>query len=189
MVEGHRTAHYPFVNHPSSQPSDKKTAARDFFTESGDFAVDMLFLGVIIRAMLIQLEHAERLIQAAEMELGEAESRVEELRVLIRFLKRQIEKNRTQQGPELPFTDGPAPNYAKKTLPEAVADVLRRAGKPLHVREIAKRIVKGGKKDARHMTVSITSAARRRDDLFIQTAKATFSLRNGVFLNEQGPDD
>ncbi len=131
--------------------------------------------------MVIQIEQARKLLAEAERELGDAEQRVQELKVLAGFLRRQIDAN-AQATAVLPLpTDLPElPDYAEMSIPDSMKDALQRHGRPMHVARIAEALIAGGREAANHLKVSITSAARRRSDLFVQTAKATFGLRNGL---------
>jgi hypothetical protein len=136
--------------------------------------------------MIIKVEQAREILNQAEQELAQLQDQVREVQALARFMRKQIEQNAAQT-PMLPLPNTNRPDYAEMSLPDAIHDVLRRAGRPLHVKQITDHLVTGGKENQTHLPVSVTSAARRRHDLFVQTAKATFGLRNGV--HEKRPAD
>lgn len=134
--------------------------------------------------MTIQVEHARKMLVEAERELGEAKERVQELQVLMKFLHRQLEQNAATTSPlaRVPSLDGDERprSYAEITLPEAIYDVLQRAGGALHLKEICARIKLGGRRVTKNFGTIVTSTASRRDDLFVKTARATYALRNGA---------
>ena len=122
----------------------------------------------------------------AESECDAAQENVRELQALIRFLRRQIEQNSASTLPlALDFqAQSGELDYSKMIIPDAMADVLRKAGGPLHVKAITERIVAGGRTaNTKTLSASVFSAAVRHTDRFVQTGRATFALKE--FIEEQ----
>ena len=74
----------------------------------------------------------------------------------------------------------PTPRAARKSTSQIsmVQDVLRRAGKPLHISEIIERVEKlHGRKLERESIVSTLTKKVNRGDRFIRTDKNVFALK------------
>ena len=79
-------------------------------------------------------------------------------------------------------TGPPEPRAARKSTSQIqmVHDVLRRAGKPLHVTEIIERVEKAhGVKLDRESIVSTLVKKVKRGDQFVRTDKNVFGLKGG----------
>lgn len=65
------------------------------------------------------------------------------------------------------------------TLPEAIAEVLRKNGKPMRARDIAETLLENGyESEAKHgLLPSVLSALGRRQDLFVKVHRGVYSLR------------
>lgn len=64
---------------------------------------------------------------------------------------------------------------------DMVCDILRRAGKPLHISEILDRVEKSfGQRLDRESVVSSLVKKVQRQDRFVRTDKNVFALREGV---------
>jgi len=130
--------------------------------------------------MVIQIEQARRLLVEAEREYAVAEENARELQTLIKFLRRQIEQNAASTLPLPLGSDAPAGDvdYSTMTIPDAVAEVLEREGRPMHVKVLAERIIAGGRtSNTKTLVASVFSAASRHQERFVQTGRGTFGLR------------
>ena len=130
--------------------------------------------------MAITLEQYRGMLADAEGDLAEAREAAREMETLVRFLKRKIENlEGSDSQPVFPQVVSGG-NYEGMALPEAVKAVLTEGGRAMHVDDIATKLIRGGKPKQKSLKMSISGACRRRDDLFVKTARNTFGLRNGA---------
>ena len=134
--------------------------------------------------MNLTVEKVEALIVEAEHEVQESEAALAERKGVLRFMRRRLQSLEASTtalpGMGTTFTSSSPPSVSGMALPAAVQAVLSFAGCALHVRDIRKRLIESGYGDRKNLVISVTSAARRRTDLFVKVRKATYGLKNGA---------
>jgi hypothetical protein len=121
------------------------------------------------------------MLDDAKADEGKLMNDLSEVQGVIKFCLRRIAELEAQT-PTLPGLQMIGEReFLGMKLPEAMRSLINHAGRPLHVKEMAHQLVKGGfqTQDLRMLKISIPTAAKRRGDLFVKTAPNTFGLRNG----------
>ena len=72
------------------------------------------------------------------------------------------------------------------TVPKVVANVIARTGRPMGAAEIARILSNDGLDSP--LPISITSAMRRRTDLFQKVSRGLYELRPGAMIETQTSD-
>lgn len=126
-----------------------------------------------------------KLLHEAEGEVARLKAALIEAEGVVRFCRRRLQDKAQQT---LPLPTGPIDLGTKsgnKSVAEAAAEVIRAARRPLRAGEIAKALVASGWEDKETLPVTITSAIRRRDDLFDKVDRGLFAVKNGTHETEQ----
>lgn len=119
------------------------------------------------------------MLREAEAQVAQRKQALEDAEAVVRYCRERL-RSLEHQPLALPFERPLGSSLTGKTVAEATCEVLRAAqGRPLRVGEIARALVAGGFPSKKSLTVTITTAIRRREDLFERVDRGLFVLRNG----------
>jgi len=127
----------------------------------------------------MDLTNYKAMLADAVADVERLSSALEDAKSVVRFCQRRIEEL-TQMTLPLPLAHSDQVlNLSDKSVPDAAMAVIRAAGRPLRAKEIAERMVAGGFEARESLPITVTTAIRRRDDLFRKVDRGLFALRNG----------
>lgn len=124
------------------------------------------------------LEQYREWLREAETEIERLAENARETEAHARFLRRKIAEHESTTR-AFTFPTLPPLDLQGKTIPEAVADVLRARG-TLHVRDITQELVAGGFPARDNLQTTVTTACFRKKDLFQKVGRGRFALKNGA---------
>lgn len=133
--------------------------------------------------MAATIEQYRSMLADAEADLRDLQHKVQELQAVVAFFKRQIQKLEADPGtPPFPGM-GTRNDYGRMKMADAITHVLREHARPMHARDIARQLTRGGWPSSKSLPISVASTCRRHQDSFRKTARNTFGLQNGVDRN------
>lgn len=115
----------------------------------------------------------------AEQEIDRLQDTLKDAEGVIRFCRRRIQELEQMTLPLQPESNEALIDLSGKTIPEAAHEVMLSKGTAMRVGDVAQAMVAAGFRDSTNLTVSVTTAIRRRTDLFRKVDRGLFAARNG----------